>query len=57
MCNLFNEVADLVEDCEEKYAKVMGRLQELKQELIGSSIVCGSNMVSGSPNDSFFTWR
>ncbi|XP_058223590.1 protein FAR1-RELATED SEQUENCE 5-like isoform X4 [Rhododendron vialii] len=53
MCNLFNEVADLAEDCEEKYAKVMGRLRELKQELLESSVVCGSNIVFGTPNDSF----
>ncbi|XP_058217830.1 uncharacterized protein LOC131328885 isoform X5 [Rhododendron vialii] len=53
MCNLFNEVADLAEDCEEKYAKVMGRLRELKQELVESSVVCGSNIVFGTPNDSF----
>ncbi|KAG5556890.1 hypothetical protein RHGRI_007215 [Rhododendron griersonianum] len=37
MCNLFNEVADLAEDCEDKYAKVMERLRELKEELIESS--------------------
>ncbi|KAI8528333.1 hypothetical protein RHMOL_Rhmol12G0141500 [Rhododendron molle] len=52
MCNLFNEVADLAEDCQEKYAKVMGRLRELKEELIESSIVCGSSMGLGIPNDS-----
>ncbi|KAG5542514.1 hypothetical protein RHGRI_022151 [Rhododendron griersonianum] len=53
MSNLFNEVADLAEDCEEKYAKVMGRLRELKQELVESSVICGSNMVSDTPNDPF----
>ncbi|KAG5556887.1 hypothetical protein RHGRI_007215 [Rhododendron griersonianum] len=53
MCNLFNEVADLAEDCEDKYAKVMERLRELKEELIESSVVCGSNMISGTPNESF----
>ncbi|KAG5547270.1 hypothetical protein RHGRI_013070 [Rhododendron griersonianum] len=53
MCNLSNEVADLAEDCQEKYDKVMGRLRELKRELIESSVVCGSNMVSDTPNDSF----
>ncbi|KAI8551041.1 hypothetical protein RHMOL_Rhmol06G0153900 [Rhododendron molle] len=52
MCNLFNEVADLAEDCQEKYAKVMGRLRELKEELIESSVVCGSSMGLGIPNDS-----
>ncbi|KAG5538779.1 hypothetical protein RHGRI_019359 [Rhododendron griersonianum] len=41
------------EDCEEKYAKVMGQLLELKQELVESSVVCGSNMVSSTPNDPF----
>ncbi|XP_058211621.1 protein FAR1-RELATED SEQUENCE 6-like [Rhododendron vialii] len=53
MCNLFNEVADLAEDYQEKYAKVMGRLRELKEELIESSTVCGSNMGLGISNDSF----
>ncbi|XP_058207248.1 protein FAR1-RELATED SEQUENCE 6-like isoform X1 [Rhododendron vialii] len=53
MCNLFNEVVDLAEDFQEKYDKVMGCLRELKGELIESSVVCGSNMVSGTPNDSF----
>ncbi|KAG5536550.1 hypothetical protein RHGRI_024090 [Rhododendron griersonianum] len=53
MCNLFNEVADLAEDSQEKYDKVMARLLELKGELIESSIVCGSNVISGTPNNSF----
>ncbi|KAI8536293.1 hypothetical protein RHMOL_Rhmol10G0246200 [Rhododendron molle] len=53
MCNLFTEVADLAEDCQEKYAKVMGRLRELKQELVESSVICGSNMVSDTSNDPF----
>ncbi|KAI8535765.1 hypothetical protein RHMOL_Rhmol10G0199200 [Rhododendron molle] len=53
MCNLFNEVADLAEDSQEKYDKVMGRLQELKRELIESLIVCKSNMVFDTRNDSF----
>ncbi|KAI8555731.1 hypothetical protein RHMOL_Rhmol05G0197800 [Rhododendron molle] len=52
MCNLFNEVADLAEDSQEKYDKVMARLLELKGELIESSIVCGSNVISGTPNNS-----
>ncbi|KAG5562431.1 hypothetical protein RHGRI_005237 [Rhododendron griersonianum] len=38
MCNLFNEVADLAEDSQEKHEKVMTRLLELKRELIESSI-------------------
>ncbi|KAG5531088.1 hypothetical protein RHGRI_025897 [Rhododendron griersonianum] len=53
MCNLFNEVADLAEDSQEKYDKVMARLLELKGELIESSIVCGSNVISSTPNNSF----
>ncbi|KAI8547375.1 hypothetical protein RHMOL_Rhmol07G0190700 [Rhododendron molle] len=53
MCNLFNEVADLVEDSQEKYDKVMARLFELKGEWIESSIVCGSYVISGTPNNSF----
>ncbi|KAI8530417.1 hypothetical protein RHMOL_Rhmol11G0056600 [Rhododendron molle] len=53
MCNLFDEVADLAEDSQEKYDKVMTRLLELKRELIESSNVCGSNMTSGTPNNSF----
>ncbi|KAI8526935.1 hypothetical protein RHMOL_Rhmol12G0037400 [Rhododendron molle] len=51
MSNLFNEVADLAEDCPDKYAKVMERLRELKEELIESSVVCGSNMISSTPNE------
>ncbi|KAG5528075.1 hypothetical protein RHGRI_028866 [Rhododendron griersonianum] len=31
----------------------MGRLRELKQELVESSVVCRSNMVSGTSNDPF----
>ncbi|KAI8572899.1 hypothetical protein RHMOL_Rhmol01G0236800 [Rhododendron molle] len=53
MCNLFNEVVDLAEDSQEKYDKVMGRLQELKRELIESLVMCGSNMVFDTRNDSF----
>ncbi|KAI8529336.1 hypothetical protein RHMOL_Rhmol12G0217200 [Rhododendron molle] len=53
MCNLFNEVADLAKDSQEKYDKVMGRLQELKRELIESSVMCESNMVFDTRNDSF----
>ncbi|KAI8547907.1 hypothetical protein RHMOL_Rhmol07G0231900 [Rhododendron molle] len=53
MCNLSNKVADLADDSQEKYDKVMTRLLELKRELIESSIVCGSNMTSGNPNNSF----
>ncbi|XP_058181113.1 protein FAR-RED IMPAIRED RESPONSE 1-like [Rhododendron vialii] len=52
MCNLFNEVADLAEDSQEKYDKVMGRLRELKRELIECSDDCGSNKASDTPNDS-----
>ncbi|KAI8527662.1 hypothetical protein RHMOL_Rhmol12G0093200 [Rhododendron molle] len=47
------KVTDLVEDSQEKYDKVMARLLELKGELIESSIVCGSNVISGTPNNSF----
>ncbi|KAG5562432.1 hypothetical protein RHGRI_005237 [Rhododendron griersonianum] len=53
MCNLFNEVADLAEDSQEKHEKVMTRLLELKRELIESSIVYGSNMSSGTLNNSY----
>ncbi|KAI8538678.1 hypothetical protein RHMOL_Rhmol09G0123300 [Rhododendron molle] len=53
MCNLSNEVADLAEDSQDKYDKVMTRLLELKRELIESSNVCGSNMTFGTPNNSF----
>ncbi|KAI8549703.1 hypothetical protein RHMOL_Rhmol06G0045800 [Rhododendron molle] len=53
MCNISNEVADLAEDSQEKYDKVMAQLLELKRELIESSIVCASNMTSGTPNNSF----
>ncbi|XP_057482454.1 uncharacterized protein LOC130769233 [Actinidia eriantha] len=52
MCNLFNEAADLAEDCAEKYEKVMGRVRELKIELIESSVVCGSNVFFDTPNAS-----
>ncbi|KAG5529549.1 hypothetical protein RHGRI_030070 [Rhododendron griersonianum] len=47
------QVSDLAEDSQEKYEKVMGRLRELKGELLESSVVCESNMVSDTPNDSF----
>lgn len=53
MCNLFNVVADLVENSEEKYEKVMGRVMELKIELLQSLVVCGSNVLSDNPNASF----
>ncbi|GFZ05089.1 hypothetical protein Acr_17g0006610 [Actinidia rufa] len=52
MCNLFSEVADLAEDCDEKYEKVTGRVRELKIELIESSVVCGSNVLLDTPNAS-----
>ncbi|XP_057504766.1 protein FAR1-RELATED SEQUENCE 6-like [Actinidia eriantha] len=52
MCNLFNEVADLAEDSEEKYEIVIGRIRELKIELLQSSVVCGSNLLSDTPNAS-----
>ncbi|KAG5562430.1 hypothetical protein RHGRI_005237 [Rhododendron griersonianum] len=48
-----NEVADLAEDSQEKHEKVMTRLLELKRELIESSIVYGSNMSSGTLNNSY----
>ena len=53
MCNLFNVVADLAEDCEEKYEKVMGRVRELKMELLQTLVVCESNVLSDTPNGSF----
>ena len=52
MCNLFNEVADLAEDCDEKYEKVMGRVRELKIELIESSFFWGSNVLLDTSNAS-----
>ncbi|GFZ21974.1 hypothetical protein Acr_29g0011360 [Actinidia rufa] len=52
MCNLFNEVADLAEDSEEKYEIVIGRIRELKIELLQSSVICGSNLLSDTPNAS-----
>ena len=53
MCILFDEVADLADDCEEKYEKVMKRIRELKIELIESSVVCGSNVLYDTSNASF----
>ncbi|XP_057511763.1 protein FAR1-RELATED SEQUENCE 6-like [Actinidia eriantha] len=52
ICSLFNEVADLAEDSEEKYENVIGRIRELKIELLQSSVVCGSNLLSATPNAS-----
>ncbi|KAI8573009.1 hypothetical protein RHMOL_Rhmol01G0245700 [Rhododendron molle] len=52
-CNLACEVGALVENSQEKYDKAMGVLRDLKEEFIESSVVCGSNMVFGTPNDSF----
>ena len=46
-------IANFAEDCEEKYEKVMGRVRELKIELIESSVVCGSNVLFDTPNASF----
>ncbi|XP_058217565.1 protein FAR1-RELATED SEQUENCE 1-like [Rhododendron vialii] len=46
MCNLFNEVADLAEESEEKYDMVMKWVHELKRELMEASVVCESNVVS-----------
>ncbi|XP_058180203.1 protein FAR-RED IMPAIRED RESPONSE 1-like [Rhododendron vialii] len=46
MCNIFNEVADLVEESQEKYDMVMKRVHELKRELMEASVVCESNVVS-----------
>ncbi|XP_058221950.1 protein FAR1-RELATED SEQUENCE 1-like isoform X2 [Rhododendron vialii] len=46
ICNLFNEVVDLVEDSQEKYNMVMTRVRELKRELMEVSVVCESNVVS-----------
>ena len=43
----------LAEDCEEKYEKVMGRVRELKMELLQTSVVCESNVLSDTPNGSF----
>ncbi|XP_057500829.1 uncharacterized protein LOC130784855 [Actinidia eriantha] len=53
MCNLFNVVTDLAEDSEQKYEKVMGRVRDLKIELLQSSVVSGSNVILDTPNASF----
>ncbi|KAI8572732.1 hypothetical protein RHMOL_Rhmol01G0222600 [Rhododendron molle] len=53
MCNLFNEVADLAEESQEKYDMVMTRVRELKRELIEVSVHCESNVGFKTPNDSF----
>ncbi|KAG5558031.1 hypothetical protein RHGRI_008067 [Rhododendron griersonianum] len=46
MCNIFNEVADLAEESQEKYDMVMKWVHELKRELMEASVVCESNVVS-----------
>lgn len=46
MSNLFDEVADLAEDSQEKYDMVMTQLRDLKRELVQPTIVLESNMVS-----------
>ncbi|KAG5528325.1 hypothetical protein RHGRI_029108 [Rhododendron griersonianum] len=46
MCNIFNEVADLADESQEKYDIVMKRVHELKRELMEVSVVCESNVVS-----------
>ncbi|XP_058228152.1 protein FAR-RED IMPAIRED RESPONSE 1-like [Rhododendron vialii] len=46
MCNIFNEVADLAEESQEKYDMVMKRVHELKRELMEASVDCESNVVS-----------
>ncbi|KAI8567559.1 hypothetical protein RHMOL_Rhmol02G0131200 [Rhododendron molle] len=59
MCNIFNEVADLAEESQEKYDMVMKRVRELKRELMEASVICESNVVSlgddtGTRKSSFF---
>ncbi|KAI8559080.1 hypothetical protein RHMOL_Rhmol04G0147000 [Rhododendron molle] len=46
MCNIFNKVVDLAEDSQEKYNMVMTRVREIKRELMETSVVCESNVVS-----------
>ncbi|GFS40197.1 hypothetical protein Acr_00g0067080 [Actinidia rufa] len=46
MCNLFNNVADLAEESQDKYDMVMTRVRELKQELMEAAVVVESNVVS-----------
>ncbi|PSR85428.1 Protein FAR1-RELATED SEQUENCE like [Actinidia chinensis var. chinensis] len=46
MCNLFNDVADLAEESQDKYDMVMTRVRELKQELMEAAVVVESNVVS-----------
>ena len=46
MCNLFNDVADLADESQDKYDMVMTRVRELKQELMEASVVVQSNVVS-----------
>ncbi|PSS12139.1 Protein FAR1-RELATED SEQUENCE like [Actinidia chinensis var. chinensis] len=46
MCNLFNDVADLAEESQEKCDMVMTRVRELKRELMETLVVVQSNVVS-----------
>ncbi|XP_057493375.1 protein FAR1-RELATED SEQUENCE 5-like isoform X2 [Actinidia eriantha] len=46
MCNLFNDVADLAEESQEKCDMVMTRVRELKRELMEALVVVQSNVVS-----------
>ncbi|XP_057511625.1 uncharacterized protein LOC130793782 isoform X2 [Actinidia eriantha] len=45
MCNLFNDVADLAKESQEKYDMVITRVRELKLELMKVSVVVQSNVV------------
>ncbi|GFY84445.1 TIP41-like family protein [Actinidia rufa] len=46
MCNLFNDVADLAEESQDKYDMVMTRVRQLKQELMQVAVVVESNVFS-----------
>ncbi|GFY98617.1 FAR1-related sequence 3 [Actinidia rufa] len=51
VCNLYKEIADLVEDNQEQYDIVMARGREMKREVIEDLNVCSSNRVNdtGTP--------
>ena len=55
VCNLYKEIADLVEDNQEQYDIVMARGCEMKRELIEDLNVCTSSRVdyTGTPVDYF----
>ncbi|GFY98067.1 hypothetical protein Acr_12g0006080 [Actinidia rufa] len=48
----FFEVSDLAQEFENRYDKVMALVRELREEFMEPEVVCGSNKVSGTSNDS-----